>query len=208
MPFSKGILFSESNKQAGSVAPLKPPSCLDPVRQLHYTKFASQSSQHFSQPHKLHNPTSEYVVRQIEVLWHQRWTDQRATAELGISPSTVSRTLHRLGPSRIKDINPLPLPRRYGRSRPGEMIHIDIKKLKHFKVPRHRITGWHTGMHRSGGAGWEYLHVCIDNYSCVAFSTVMLDKNARSEIVFLQAAGACYQNFEITMERVMIDNGP
>ena len=63
-------------------------------------------------------------------------------------------------------------------------------------------------MHRNGGAGWEYLHVCIDDYSRVAFSAVMPDEAAQSAIAFLQAAVANYQNFGITIERVMTDNGP
>ena len=118
-----------------------------------------------------------------------------------------SCTLRRLKLSRIKDIGPLPPPCRYERSRPGEMIHIDIKKLGRFKAPGYRITGWHTGMHRSGGAGWEYLHVCIDDRSRVAFSAVMPDGTARSAIAFLQAAAAYYQKFGITIERIMMDNG-
>ena len=88
------------------------------------------------------------------------------------------------------------------------MIHIDIQKLRRFKAPGHRITEWHTGMHRSGGAGWEYLHVCINDHSRVAFSAVMPDQIARSAIAFLQAAVAYYQNFGITIERVMTGNGP
>ena len=161
-----------------------------------------------SRPHKLRRPTPEYVIRRIEALRRQRCTGQRIATELGLSPSTVSRTLRRLRLSRIKDIEPLPPPNRYERSRPGEMLHIDIKKLGRFKAPGHRITGWHTGMHRSGGAGWEYLHVCIDDRSRVAFSAVMPDETARSAIAFLQAAVAYYQNFGITIERVMTDNGP
>ena len=161
-----------------------------------------------SRPHKLRQPAPEYFIRRIETLQRQRWTSQRIATELGIAPSTVSRTLRRLGLSRIKDIDPLPPPRRYERSRPGEMIYIDIKKLGRFKTPGHRITEWHTGMHRSGGAGWEYLHVCIDDYSRVAFSAVMPDQTARSAIAFLQAAVAYYQNFGITIERAMTDNGP
>ena len=88
------------------------------------------------------------------------------------------------------------------------MIHIDIKKLGHCKTPGHRITGWHIGMHRSCGAGWEYLHVCIDDYSRVAFSAMMPEEIARSAVAFLQAAVAYYQNFRITMEHIMTGNGP
>ena len=63
-------------------------------------------------------------------------------------------------------------------------------------------------MHRSGDAWWEYLYVCIDDYSRVAFSAVMLGEAARSAAAFLLAAVAYYQNFGITIERVMMDNGP
>ena len=100
-----------------------------------------------SRLHKLRPPAPKYVIHRIETLRRQRWTGQRIATELGISPSTVSRTLRRLGLSRIKDIDPLPPPRRYERSRSGEMVHINIKKLGRFKALGHRITGWHTGMH-------------------------------------------------------------
>ena len=106
-----------------------------------------------SRPHKLRHPTPECVIRRIKALWRQQWTSQRTATELGISPLTVSRTLRRLRLSRIKDIEPLPPPCRYGRSKSSEMIYIDIKKLEHFNAPGHRITGWHTGMPRSGGVG-------------------------------------------------------
>ena len=90
-----------------------------------------------SRPHKLRHFTPEYVICRIEVLQHQRWIRQRVVTERGISSSTASRTLHRLGLSRLKDIDPLSSSRCYERSRFGEMIHIDIKKLACFKAPRH-----------------------------------------------------------------------
>ena len=161
-----------------------------------------------SRLHKLRHPTPECIIRRTEALRRQRWTGQRTATELGISPSTVSRTLRRLRLGRIKDIEPFPPPRRYERSRLGEMIHFDIKKSGCFKAPEHRITEWHTGMHRSGGAVWEYLHVCIYDRFRMPFSAVMPDETTRSAIAFFQAAVAYYQNFGITIERIMTNNGP
>ena len=117
-------------------------------------------------------------------------TGQRTVTELGISPSTVSHTFHRLGLSRIKDIEPLPPPRRYECSRSGEMIHIDIKKLAHIKAPGHQITRWHTGMHRSSGAGWEYLTRLHRRLFPRDFFRCEPDKTARSAVAFLQAVVA------------------
>ena len=117
-----------------------------------------------SRPHKLRQPAPEYFIRRIETLRRQRWTGQRIATELGIAPSTVSRTLRRLGLSRIKDIDPLPPPRRYERNRPGEMIYIDIKKLGRFKTPGHQITGWHTACTEAGAQ---------DGNTCTSASTTI-----------------------------------
>jgi hypothetical protein len=91
----------------------------------------------------------------VEALRRQRHTGKQITAEVGVSPATVSRILRRLGLNRIRDLESAEPVRRYERATPGEMIHIDIKKLGRFDKIGHRITGDRTGQSNSRGVGWE-----------------------------------------------------
>ena len=158
-------------------------------------------------PHRLRRPTPQPLIAQIEALRRQRWTGQRIAAELGLSPATVSRVLKRLGLNRLKALEPAEPPRRYERENPGELIHIDIKKLGRFERPGHRITGDRTGQSNSRGVGWEFVHVCIDDASRIAFSQILPDEKKTSAVAFLKAAVAYYQSLGVTVERVMTDNG-
>ncbi len=90
---------------------------------------------------------------------------------------------------------------------PGELIHLDIKKLGKFNRIGHRITGDRTGQSNARGVGWEFVHVCIDDASRVAFSRVMKDERKASAVAFLKAAVAYYASLGVTVERVMTDNG-
>ena len=94
-----------------------------------------------SRPHRLRQPTPAAIVEQVEALRRQRLTGKQIAAELGISPATVSRILKRLGLNRIAALEPAEPVRRYEREHPGELIHIDIKKLGRFERVGHRITG-------------------------------------------------------------------
>ncbi len=160
-----------------------------------------------SRPHRLFRPTPQGVVEQVEALRRQRRTGKQIAAELGLSPATVSRILQRLGLNRISALEPAEPVRRYERARPGEMIHIDIKKLGRFNKIGHRITGERAGQSKSRGVGWEFVHIAIDDHSRVAFARVMPSEKKRSAIVFLKAALAYYQSLGIKVERVMTDNG-
>jgi transposase InsO family protein len=160
-----------------------------------------------SRPHKLHQPTPDAVVEQIETLRRQRWTGQQIAATVGVSPATVSRVLKRLGLNKLKALEPAEPVRRYERDRPGELIHIDIKKLGRFSRVGHRITGDRKGQSATRGVGWEFVHVCIDDHSRVAFTQILPDEQKESAVAFLKAAVAYYQSFGITVERVMTDNG-
>ena len=95
-----------------------------------------------------------------------------------MSPATVSRVLCRLGLNRIAALEPAEPVRRYERERPGELIHIDIKKLGRFERTGHRITGDRTGQSKSRGIGWEYLHLAIDDHSRLAYSEFCPTKSA------------------------------
>ena len=137
-----------------------------------------------SRPHRLYRPTPQAIVERIERLRRQRWTGKQIAQEVGVAPATVSRVRQRLGLSRMRDLEPAPPVHRYERQEPGEMIHLDTKKLGRFERVGHRITGDRTGQSNSRGVGWEYVHVCIDDASRIAFCRVMPDEKKESAVAF------------------------
>jgi len=160
-----------------------------------------------SRPHRLHRPTPQMIVERIEALRRQRWMGKQIAAEAGVSPATVSRVLRRLGLHKLSALELEPV-RRYERENPGELIHIDIKKLGRIGSVGHRITGRRPGVvNRHHGIGWEFVHVCIDDASRIAFSRVMRDERKASAVAFLKAAVAYYASLGVKIERVMTDNG-
>ena len=121
-----------------------------------------------SRPHRLRRPTPKDVIEKIGL-----------ATEVGVSPATVSRVLRRLSLRKLSALEPEPV-RRYEREKPGELIHIDIKKLGRIGSVGHRITGRQTGVvNRHLGIGWEFVHVCIDDASRIAFSQVMKDEESQ-----------------------------
>jgi transposase InsO family protein len=140
-------------------------------------------------------------------LRRQRYTGKQIAAEVGISAATVSRTLQRLGLNRLAALEPAEPIRRYEREHPGELIHIDIKKLGKFNRIGHRITGVRSEQSRTRNAGWEFVHVCIDDASRVAFSQIMKNEKRGCAVAFLKAAVAYYASLDVKVERVMTDNG-
>ena len=160
-----------------------------------------------SRPHKLREPTPEPTVKRIEALRRQRWTGQQIAAEAGVSQATVCRVLRRLGLNKLKALEPAEPVRRYERKAPGEMIHIDIKKLGKFSRIGHRVIGKTKGRIGPRGLGWEFVHVCVDDHSRLAFSQILPDERKQSAVAFLKAAVAYYNSLGITVERVMTDNG-
>lgn len=170
---------------------------------------------HSSRPRRLRAPTPDAVVEQIVALRRQRFTGKHIALQTGVSPATVSRVLKRAGLSRLKDIDPAEPVRRYERAHPGELIHLDIKKLGRFEQVGHRITGERTRQSsrrgkkggKTWGAGWEFVHVCIDDASRIAFTGVYPDEKAVSAVRFLKACIAYYKGLGVTVTRVMTDNG-
>ena len=139
-----------------------------------------------SRPRRLRQPTSPAVVDQVIALRRRRFLGQHIAKTAAVSPATVSRILERAGLSRLKNFGPPEPVRRYERQHPGELIHIDIKKLGRFHQVGHRITGDRTRQSsprgRGQGAGWEFVHVCIDDASRIAFTRIMPDEKAKSAI--------------------------
>jgi transposase InsO family protein len=168
-----------------------------------------------SRPHRLRKPTPDETRQQIISLRKQRFTGQHIANQTKVSPATVSRVLRSVRLSRINDLEPPQPVIRYQREHPGDMIHLDIKKLGRFEKPGHRVTGDRTNQSatrgkrggESWGAGWEFVHVCIDDASRIAFSQIMPDEKSQSAVPFLKAAFAYYASLGVTVSRVMTDNG-
>jgi transposase InsO family protein len=160
-----------------------------------------------SRPKRLRSATPRAIMERVEVLRRERMTGKAIAVEVGVSPATVSRILKRLGLNKLSALEPAEPVRRYEREHPGELIHIDIKKLGKFNRIGHRITGDRTGQSRTRGIGWEFVHVCIDDASRIAFTEIKPDERKQSACAFLKAAIAYYKNLGVKVERVMTDNG-
>jgi transposase InsO family protein len=161
-----------------------------------------------SRPLSLPSQTAAAKCAAVESLRRQRYTGMQIAAEVGVSPATVSRILRRLGLNKLSALEPAEPVRRYEREHPGELIHLDIKKLGRIGSVGHRITGRYSGaINRHHGIGWEFVHVCIDDASRVAFVQVLTDQRKESAVTFLEAAVAYYAKLGIRIERVMTDNG-
>ena len=160
-----------------------------------------------SRPLSSPDQTPAATCARVEALRRQRHTGKQIAHELELSAATVSRILRRLGLNRLSALEPAEPVRRYERDHPGEMIHIDIKKLGRFNQIGHRITGDRTGQSNNRGVGWEYVHIAIDDHSRVAFAKVLSSERKRSAIAFLIQAVAYYDGLGVKVERVMTDNG-
>jgi transposase InsO family protein len=161
-----------------------------------------------SRPLSSDSQTPQATCVAVEALRRQRYTGNQIARELGISPATVSRILRRRGLNKLSALEPAEPVRRYEREKAGELIHLDIKKLGRIGSVGHRITGRQSGVvNRHHGIGWEFVHVCIDDASRVAFVQVMADQRKESAVAFLQAAVAYYAKLGVRIERVMTDNG-
>ena len=164
-----------------------------------------------SRPQRLRAPTSPAKIDNAIALRRTRRTGREIAAALNISRATVSRILRRARLSRQRDLDPPEPIRRYEHERPGDMIHLDIKKLGRFERIGHRITGDRRGQSgpraRGEGYGWEYVHVAIDDASRIAFSEIYPDEKKESAIAALKAALAYYKSLGVTVRRVMTDNG-
>ncbi|MEM7616682.1 MAG: IS481 family transposase, partial [Pseudomonadota bacterium] len=158
-------------------------------------------------PTQLPDATRQEVVR----LRRERLTGKAIAKIVGVHPATVSRILRAEGLSREKDLQPKEADRRYEHEAPGDMLHLDIKKLGRFERPGHRVTGDRTGQStpraRGKGYGWEFVHVAIDDHSRLTFTAIHPDEKAGSATAHLRAAVRWYQSLGITVRRVMTDNG-
>ncbi|MGB7684224.1 MAG: IS481 family transposase [Solirubrobacterales bacterium] len=167
-----------------------------------------------SAPKHVHNATEPERVEAIAALRRVRLTGPEIAETLEMPTSTVSAVLKRIGLGKLSRLEPTEPIRRYERSRPGELIHIDVKKLGRIsaKGAGHRVTGKRNTeiKRRKGGAlrtGWERVHVCVDDATRLAYVEVLPDEKATTAIGFLRRALAFYRSHGVEVERLMTDNG-
>lgn len=162
-----------------------------------------------SRPKRIPHETPEDRIEAIAALRRIRSTAAEIAWVLGMPTSTVSLVLRRIGLGKLSRLEPPEPPNRYEKSRPGELIHIDVKKLGRIgkRGPGHRATGNRKGR-RSRGAGWEYVHVCVDDATRLAYVEVLPNEQAVTAIGFLRRAIRHYAGYGIEVERLMTDNGP
>jgi transposase InsO family protein len=144
-------------------------------------------------------------VSAIAGLRRLRMTGLQIAELLGMPTSTVGSILRRLGLARLRDLEREEPPNRYERRHPGELIHVDVKKLARIRRPGHRVHGDRSK--RAYGAGWEFVHVCVDDATRVAYVEVLADEKAVTAVGFLRRAVAFYRSLGVEVERVMTDNG-
>ena len=158
-----------------------------------------------SRPHRSPGAIARGTAQRVVTLRKQRRTMSSIARTLGISLSTVSRVLARAGLSRLADLDPPPVPNRYERATPGELLHIDIKRLGAIRGVGHRMSG--ERQHRARGAGWDVTYVAIDDRSRVAFAEVWPAERADCATGFLDHALTYYRSLGVRIERVLTDNG-
>jgi transposase InsO family protein/transposase len=166
-----------------------------------------------SAPIVLANRTSEETIQAIAALRRLRFTGPEIAEVLGRPLSTVSGILTRIGMGRLGRLGMEP-PVRYERSSPGELIHIDVKKLGVITGVGHRVTGDRASQNatrrqrrRGGPKGWEYVHIAIDDATRLAYAEVLTDEKAVTAIAFLRRAVAFFEHHGMTVRELLTDNG-
>jgi transposase InsO family protein len=169
-----------------------------------------------SAPGSIPHRTPDELVEVIALLRRLRMTGAEIALCLAMALSTVSAVLARIGLGKLSRLEPPEPPNRYERRHPGELIHIDVKKLGRIQGGAgHRATGKRRGNptktnaagQRQRQVGWEYVHVCVDDATRLAYVEVLADEKAPTAIAFLKRASAFFDRHGISVQRVMTDNG-
>ncbi|MEM8760329.1 MAG: IS481 family transposase [Pseudomonadota bacterium] len=160
-----------------------------------------------SAPARCRHATSPERLAAIERLRRERLSGPAIARRLAMPRSSVGAVLRRLGLGKLSALEEKAPPRRYQRERPGELLHLDTKKLGRIEGVGHRITGDRRGQSNKRGTGWEFLHVAIDDASRLAYTEVLSSEKRPDCIAFLQRSLAFFARHGIDAERVMTDNG-
>jgi transposase InsO family protein len=169
-----------------------------------------------SAPRSIPHRTPDELVEVVVMLRRLRMTGAEIAFCLAMALSTVSAVLLRVGLGKLSRLEPPEPPNRYERRHPGELVHIDVKKLGRIQGGAgHRVTGkrrrnptkTNAAGQRRGQVGWEYVHVCVDDATRLAYVEVLADEQATTAVAFLRRAIAFYRAHGVTVERLMTDNG-
>ena len=180
-------------------------------RDRHVAEGEAGLADRSSRPH--HSPTRLDPADEaaIETLRRQRLSSPAIARRLARPVSTIGQVLRRRSLARLSALDPRPPIVRYEREQPGELIHIDIKKLGRIDGIGHRITADRTGQSNrraiGRGLGWEYLHVAIDDRSRLAFTQLLPSERKEDATAFLESSLAWFKQHGVTVQRVMTDNG-
>ena len=158
-----------------------------------------------SRPEKSPRAIEPHVALAIVELRRKLYLQARIASYMGVSRATVSRVLRRAGLSRLSDLRPQEPVQRYERDNPGELLHIDIKKLGRFDKVGHRITGDRS--QRARHVGWDHVFVAVDDHSRIAFTQVYPEETKHSAEAFLRAAVGYFARLGVPIQRVLTDNG-
>jgi transposase InsO family protein len=206
-PASRALLFKRVSEQEWSVRAASAAAGMSDRRGREWIRRADCGeplSDRSSRPHS--TPSTDVKTRRRIVKLRRQWLTVRQIAKVvGVSASTAARICRAAGLSRLKQLDAPPPPIRYERDRPGELLHVDIKRLGRFDRPGHRVT-----RRRSYGSpkqGFEFLHVATDDASRATYAEILPDERAESAITFLSNAVAWFAHVGVTVERVMTDNG-
>jgi transposase InsO family protein len=192
-------------KQAAACFNVSVPTAVKWVRR-YGERGAAGLQDRSSRPRRMYRPTAPELVARVETLRRERWTGVRIAQQTGLSRATVSRILRRLKLNRTGDLEPKVPVQRYEHACPGDLLHLDIKKLSRIVRPGHRVTG--NLRKRARHAGWEYAHVAIDDHSRIAFSALYPNEQAASVCAFLTATLDFYARLGIRFKAILTDNGP
>lgn len=158
-----------------------------------------------SRPRHCPHATPPGIAVQVLEQRRSRQTYRQIAEQLPVAPSTIARLLRRAGLHRLAELEPAPPPHRYEYAEPGQLLHLDIKKLARFRQPGHRVTG--NRQINSDGVGWEYVHLAIDDHSRVAFGSIEPDERGGSACKALIQATRYYRSLGVRFTRVLTDNG-
>lgn len=157
-----------------------------------------------SRPHRMPTCTPASKVRRIQALRHRRLAAWEIAERVPVPVSTISRILKRLGLGRLWQLEPEQKVQRYEREVPGELVHMDTKKLARIRGVGHRIHG--NRQRRARGVGWEFAHVCVDDFTRLAYTEVRSEETADAATAFFRRAVAWFRRKGIEIQRLMTDN--
>jgi transposase InsO family protein len=159
-----------------------------------------------SRPRRSPRAIAPRLALAIVELRRRRLVHSRIAATLKVSRSTVGRVLARAGLSRLRDLEPSAPVVRYEHAHPGDLVHIDTKKLGRIERMSHRVTG--NRRDSVEGAGWEFLFVAVDDHARIGFTDMYPDEGKANAVQFLDNTVAYFRSLGVTVRRILTDNGP